>query len=115
MVVISPFSLFATGFGTHLGSKPQVFLSLFESLQLAGSTTASENDTDVQLDDVQAWLESLGCFLPVHSMGLAYLPTFTLLETNSSPLKIGRNPIGKACLPTINFEVRTVSFRECTP
>ncbi len=28
---------------------------------------------------------------------------YTLPETNSSPLKIGRNPIGKACIPTIHF------------
>ncbi len=34
----------------------------------------------------------------------------TLPETNSSPLKIGRNPIGKACIPTIHGQ--TVSFRE---
>ncbi len=31
---------------------------------------------------------------------------------NSSPLKIGRAPKGKACLPTIIFEGRAVSFRE---
>ena len=36
----------------------------------------------------------------------------TLLETNSLLLKIGQNPKGKACLPTIHFQVRAVSFRE---
>ena len=38
----------------------------------------------------------------------------TLLKTNSSPLKIGQNPKGKdplSTINTINFQVRTVSFR----
>ena len=39
----------------------------------------------------------------------------TLPETNSSHLKIGRNPIGKACIPTIHFQgAIAVSFREAT-
>ena len=37
---------------------------------------------------------------------------YTLPETNGSPLKIGRNPIGKACIPTIHFQGRAVSLRE---
>ena len=61
--------------------------SLFESVEPAGSTTASENDTDVQLDDVQA--SDVGCRWGVsHSMGLAYaslhLPS---LKLTFSPLK----------------------------
>ena len=38
----------------------------------------------------------------------------TLPETNSSPLKIGRAPIGKDRIPTIHFQVfqLPVSFRE---
>ena len=32
--------------------------------------------------------------------------------TASLPLKIGRTPIGKACIPTIHFQGRAVSFRE---
>ncbi len=36
----------------------------------------------------------------------------TLRETNSSPLKISRDPRGKDRIPTIHFQVRTVSFRE---
>ena len=33
---------------------------------------------------------------------------------NSSHLKIGLNPIGKACIPTIHFGVPAVSFRGCS-
>ena len=40
--------------------------------------------------------------------------TFTLPKTNSSPLKIGRNPIGNHCIPTIHFQVQFVSFKEGT-
>ena len=36
----------------------------------------------------------------------------TLPETNSSPLKIGRIPIGKDAIPTIHFQGQAVSFRE---
>ncbi len=36
----------------------------------------------------------------------------TLAKTNSSPLKIGRNPKGKDCFPTIHFQGPAVSFRE---
>ena len=39
---------------------------------------------------------------------------FTLPETSSSPLKIGRNPKGNSSEPTPVFQVRTVSFREAT-
>ena len=35
----------------------------------------------------------------------------TLPKTNSSHLKIGRNPIGKDRIPTIHFQGRTASFR----
>ena len=35
----------------------------------------------------------------------------TLPKFNSSPLKSYRNPIGKACLPTIIFQGRTVKLR----
>ena len=38
--------------------------------------------------------------------------SFTLPETNSSPLKIGQAPKGKPSLPTNNFQGRAVSFRE---
>ena len=36
----------------------------------------------------------------------------TLPRTNSSPLKIGRNPKGNDRLPTIHFQVGAVSFKE---
>ena len=43
-----------------------------------------------------------------------YIYIHTLPETNSSPLKIGRNPKRKlvTSITTIHFQVQTVSFRE---
>ena len=47
---------------------------------------------------------------------LGHLSGVTLPNTNNSHLKIDRNPKGKECLPTINFQGRnfgeTVFFRE---
>ena len=40
------------------------------------------------------------------------IESFTLPETNSSPLKIGRAPKGNDRTPTIHFQVLAVSFRE---
>ncbi len=37
---------------------------------------------------------------------------YTLPETNSSPLKIGKGPQKGHSIPTIHFQVRTVSFEE---
>ena len=39
---------------------------------------------------------------------------FETPETNSSHLPEGRDPKGKACLPSIYFQVPTVSFRDVT-
>ena len=38
--------------------------------------------------------------------------TIPSLKPTFSALKIGQNPKGKACLPTIHFQGRDVSFRE---
>ena len=42
----------------------------------------------------------------------AFASSFTLPKTNSLPLKLGR-PKRQFHLPTIHFQARTVSFREC--
>ena len=40
-----------------------------------------------------------------------HLKILTLPKFNSSPLNSYRNPIGKACLPTTNFQGRAVKLR----
>ena len=35
------------------------------------------------------------------------------LKLTETVPEIGRAPKGKDCIPTIHFQVRTVSFREC--
>ena len=47
---------------------------------------------------------------PLFLFGAAW--RFTLPETNSSPLKIGRAPKGNDLIATIHFQVQAVSFRE---
>ncbi len=49
--------------------------------------------------------------IPMYNCGQA---RFTLPKTNSSHQKIGPNPKGNYRIPTIEFQVRAVSFREGT-
>ena len=61
------------------------------------------------------WIIELPSLKLTHVIYDIYDDDTTLPETNSSPLKIGRNPKGKDHLPTTNLQVRAVSFREGNP
>ena len=66
-----------------------------------------------QLRDVQGdWAETFHVHQVLWSEFALQKNSPTLPETNSSPLKIGRNPKGNDRIPTINFQVRALSFGE---
>ncbi len=52
------------------------------------------------------------CKLEEFLFAIRKIAWITLPKTNSSPLKLGRNPKGKDRLPTIHFQGIFVSFRE---